>query len=334
MSVDNIYQVLVFRCVTMKTVSNVFIVLGILIANNLFAQDDQSEESTTTSKERPSWSTGLPERQKKMAVPAAKMKPKINTIDIDEAAFGLSEAEKSDILTDEEEVAVEIGKPEINIQSEKENIENPETPVVESSKAPVEAVVAPNVEKKSIENLPEPTELPIVTEVAEVSNPVVDAEESVDKKIDEIVVEDVTKDTVPASQQTGAAEIVEVDSTPSTQLVSIVEDNISTPEDPLDDSIAEEIEKSYSWKLLNRIVPNYPKMAAREKLEGWVDVEVTVGEDGAVVGAAAKNTSRRGRVFVQEALNAVKKWRFQAPSNAQFDDGQPLSRVFRVKFVF
>ncbi|WP_294992588.1 energy transducer TonB [uncultured Stenotrophomonas sp.] len=60
--------------------------------------------------------------------------------------------------------------------------------------------------------------------------------------------------------------------------------------------------------------PRYPAEALRSGTSGEVLVEITVGTDGAVVNARVLRATP-GRVFDREALNAVKRWRFE-PVNA------------------
>lgn len=58
------------------------------------------------------------------------------------------------------------------------------------------------------------------------------------------------------------------------------------------------------------IAPQYPRSAARDGIEGWVDVEITIGPDGAVKSARAVNAKPRG-VFESAAVQAAFKSRFR-----------------------
>ncbi|WP_329756963.1 energy transducer TonB [Stenotrophomonas maltophilia] len=60
-------------------------------------------------------------------------------------------------------------------------------------------------------------------------------------------------------------------------------------------------------------VPRYPGEALRSGTSGEVLVEITVGTDGSVVNARVLRATP-GRVFDREALNAVKRWRFEPVS--------------------
>ena len=58
------------------------------------------------------------------------------------------------------------------------------------------------------------------------------------------------------------------------------------------------------------IQPQYPRNAARDGIEGWVDVEITIGPDGSVKSARAVNAKPRG-VFESAAVQAAYKSRFR-----------------------
>ena len=64
---------------------------------------------------------------------------------------------------------------------------------------------------------------------------------------------------------------------------------------------------------LNRIkyvAPKYPRSAQRRNLTGWVEVEFTVDIDGNVQNVAVIN-SEPGLTFVNAAVKAVEKWKFE-----------------------
>jgi protein TonB len=67
-----------------------------------------------------------------------------------------------------------------------------------------------------------------------------------------------------------------------------------------------------------RIQPEYPLEARRQKLEGWVKVEMTVLENGSVTNVKIRDAKPAG-VFDQAVLKAVAQWKFR-PSTV---DGKP-----------
>ena len=62
--------------------------------------------------------------------------------------------------------------------------------------------------------------------------------------------------------------------------------------------------------VLKSVQPIYPVRAEKNKIEGWVDVEFTVAEDGKVKDASVRGVSVAG-VFEESALKAVSQWRYK-----------------------
>jgi TonB family protein len=62
--------------------------------------------------------------------------------------------------------------------------------------------------------------------------------------------------------------------------------------------------------VLKSVQPIYPARAEKNKIEGWVDVEFTVAEDGKVKDAIVRAVSTAG-VFEESALKAVSQWRYK-----------------------
>lgn len=58
------------------------------------------------------------------------------------------------------------------------------------------------------------------------------------------------------------------------------------------------------------IAPQYPRAAARDGIEGWVDVEITINGDGTVKSARAVAAKPRG-IFESAAVQAAYKSRFR-----------------------
>ena len=72
---------------------------------------------------------------------------------------------------------------------------------------------------------------------------------------------------------------------------------------------------------LVRVDPQYPPQARQRRIEGWVDIEFTIGpagtvEDPKIIGANPRS------VFEQSALRAVRRWRY----NAKMVDGVAVAR--------
>lgn len=70
-----------------------------------------------------------------------------------------------------------------------------------------------------------------------------------------------------------------------------------------------------------RIDPQWPRQALEEGTEGFVRVEVLIGTDGATKDARVLE-SAPGRLFVRNALRAVRRWKFKP----RIVDGTPVER--------
>lgn len=71
-----------------------------------------------------------------------------------------------------------------------------------------------------------------------------------------------------------------------------------------------------------RINPKYPVAAARDGIEGWVQLRFSVDATGAVTDIEVI-AAKPQRVFDQEAIRALKRWKYQ-PSTL---DGAPAHRT-------
>jgi len=81
-------------------------------------------------------------------------------------------------------------------------------------------------------------------------------------------------------------------------------------------------------RTLRKMAPAYPRGAASRGLEGWVDVEFTVTEDGEVRDATV--TAASAEVFENAALAAVNRWRFEPV----IEDGRPVPVRTGARFSF
>jgi protein TonB len=69
---------------------------------------------------------------------------------------------------------------------------------------------------------------------------------------------------------------------------------------------------------LVRVEPQYPPQAARQGLEGWVQVQFTISTAGSIRDAVVVKSS--DSVFERAALTAVNKWKYQP----QMQEGKPV----------
>ena len=73
---------------------------------------------------------------------------------------------------------------------------------------------------------------------------------------------------------------------------------------------------------LVRINPDYPQRALSRGLEGWVQVQFTISETGAVIDPIVVDSSPKG-IFDDAAIKAVSRWRY----NPKVEGGVALQRV-------
>lgn len=79
-----------------------------------------------------------------------------------------------------------------------------------------------------------------------------------------------------------------------------------------------------------RIQPDYPIGARQKGIEGWVDVQFSVGTDGSVRNAVVVDAEPRS-VFDSAALQAVRGWKY----SPKIKDGKPVERAgVRVRIRF
>ena len=72
---------------------------------------------------------------------------------------------------------------------------------------------------------------------------------------------------------------------------------------------------------LVRVDPQYPPKARQRRIEGWVDLEFTIGPVGTVANVKVIGAHPRS-VFEQAALRAVRRWRY----NPKVVDGKAVER--------
>lgn len=80
---------------------------------------------------------------------------------------------------------------------------------------------------------------------------------------------------------------------------------------------------------LVRINPQYPREALRDGIEGYVAFEVLIGTDGSVMDVRVTD-AEPGRVFVRNALRAVRRWIFKP----RVVDGVAVERWAKTSIVF
>ena len=77
------------------------------------------------------------------------------------------------------------------------------------------------------------------------------------------------------------------------------------------------------------IQPQYPREAAIEGLEGWVELEFTIEADGSVSDVSVVNSEPR-RIFDRNAQRALYKWKFKP----RVVEGKAVARRARITLDF
>ncbi len=81
-----------------------------------------------------------------------------------------------------------------------------------------------------------------------------------------------------------------------------------------------------------RINPKYPTTAARDGIEGWVQLSFNISPTGEVIDATVVN-SKPKRIFDREALRAIKRWKYRpkvVEGVAQLQTGQTVQLDFKL----
>ncbi len=74
------------------------------------------------------------------------------------------------------------------------------------------------------------------------------------------------------------------------------------------------------WKVISQPTLNYPKLALRQKKEGWVDLKVAISPQGTVNSSEVINTSSNSNIFIRSAQQAVRNWKFTPPASRGIDE--------------
>ena len=81
--------------------------------------------------------------------------------------------------------------------------------------------------------------------------------------------------------------------------------------------------------LIKSVPPVYPRQAELKKTQGWVVLDFTVTENGAVGDIAVHSTSAPG-VFDAAAIGALSQWRYKAAMR----DAKPVRQRARIRIRF
>jgi TonB family protein len=91
----------------------------------------------------------------------------------------------------------------------------------------------------------------------------------------------------------------------------------------------ENVVSANQLQLVKSVAPVYPRTAEQSAVAGWVELDFTVTESGAVQDAAVRAASPPG-VFDQAALSALLQWRYQPVMR----DARPIAQRARLRIRF
>lgn len=300
------------------------VIISILLLGCFSLSIAQDDAEKTKEVKRPSWSSGLPERQSTKDLNKPDFKPEIdNEVELDMSEFGIKPKAEIDI-----ELPVENEMPVSNADASE--IEEPTTqtqtePVIEEPPVINEPVVdsAPEIEAET--DIDEPTAIQQTV-----------SDEAVEQIVEEPTAVNDSKDLeiVPETVEEQALKEQLVSEPPQSEQQAKSETTEQNDETDLsfdDTDLATDVTlNKYVWKIVKQAPVNYPVRAAIDNLEGWVDVEVTINAAGEVVSASTVKYSRKGRVFGKAAVQSVNDWLFDPPSN--YGINAPQTRIYRIEF--
>jgi protein TonB len=81
-----------------------------------------------------------------------------------------------------------------------------------------------------------------------------------------------------------------------------------------------------------RINPEYPAVASRDGIEGWVELSFSIDESGAVRNVNVTNSEPQ-RIFDRAAKRALQRWKYQAKKHngkAVVQDGLSVMLIFKI----
>jgi len=96
-----------------------------------------------------------------------------------------------------------------------------------------------------------------------------------------------------------------------------------------EERISRQSDNAEFYKLIKRVMPEYPDKALRYNRVGYVVVEYNINTSGEVVSPKVVEALPQ-EVFDEAALEAVKKWKYEA----DFKDAEPDMALARARIRF
>ena len=291
------------------------IIILILSLFHIHAIAQNSREEPSKS-DKPSWTGDLPQRQN---TPDLDIQDEMDTsIDL--------ELDRNSMFDSEDDTGIEI------IEEQPDELESDDAQGVadaqriaeeEAAEAKAEEEARIVAEEKAAEEAKAAAEAEAAQEKA--------AAEAIAAAEAESLAEENNSDAQENSDDTQNSDEVIQEQVP-TDAVSQAED-AAVNDEPISAEMSETQQLNapdYVWRKVKNVLPNYPPKAARDKKEGWVDVEITLASDGSIIDAQSIKSYRNQKLFVNAAIEAVKQWTFDPPINYGIQDNQ----VTVVRIIF
>ena len=296
---------------------------AILIIVFLFVvQGSYSQTATKKNEKKPSWGSKMPTRED-----APDLKYDVDLDEDDEmerSDFGI---DRSRILYSDEKVSVdessEISPPEITSAEELAEIEKKKRKQAEKLK---------QEQRKAEEERLAEEQLKQQQRKAEEERLAAEQLKQQQRKAEEErIAAEQLKEQQRLEEEKRIAEQIAKEGSAIDKKEELTQENPATEESQLETVVVAPTNiQKYSWKKIKNALPEYPIKAARGKKEGWVDVELTIDSTGTVVDAKAIRFANSYRGFNNAAVRAVRKWKFEPPSNYGIND--QLSKVVKIVF--
>jgi periplasmic protein TonB len=87
--------------------------------------------------------------------------------------------------------------------------------------------------------------------------------------------------------------------------------------------------ESREARIVRQVQPTYPVDAARKRVEGWVELDFTIGSDGRVKDVSVSR-AQPPRIFDREAMRALQQWTFEPALR----DGSPVEQRSKRRMEF
>ncbi|VAW41632.1 hypothetical protein MNBD_GAMMA01-1904 [hydrothermal vent metagenome] len=275
-------------------------------------------DSSSTENRKPSWSDGLPKRR---GIPSVNFADDIDAgIDLDMGDFGM---DRNAIMESDDEVTSEERDQGVRYQGDSptQELELVED-IAEQENLKKQARLVEAAKIAEQENLEKQARL---VEAAKIVAQEKQMEEQRLVEQQKLVVEKQKADAKLAAEKL-AAETMEIEQANQNKTNSQLEDIVvSAPVEALRATTGE-----YPWLKIKHVLPIYPTKAAREKKEGWVEVELTLGSDGYIASAKVVKSHKNSKVFNKAALKAVTQWQYEPPINYGIEESQVQS----VRIIF